>query len=86
MKKHVDAFNEVLADVLERLLPGVELGDVALIIITAIVATILAAAAFFIIKGLSAWIQRRYGGYPGRVSPKRLQPPKDRSMAVLRLT
>jgi len=59
MNEHVSAFNEVLADLLGRLMPGIELGGLALLVITAIVATVLALAAFFIVKGLSSWIQRK---------------------------
>ncbi len=59
MNKHVSAFNQLLADVTGRLIPGIELSGLALIIITAIVATVLALAAFFIVQGLSSWIQRR---------------------------
>lgn len=59
MNKHVTAFNELLAGVLERILPGIEISGIALIIITAIVATVLALFLFFIVRGVGLWIQRK---------------------------
>jgi uncharacterized membrane protein YozB (DUF420 family) len=64
MNKQVSAFNELLVDVIGRLMPGIELSGLALVIITAIVATVLALAAFFIVKGLGSWIQRRLKKHP----------------------
>ena len=59
MNKHVTAINEFLADLIGRLMPGIELSGLVLIVITAIVATILALVAFLIVKGFTSWIQKK---------------------------
>lgn len=59
MNKHVTAINDLLARVIDWILPGAELSGVVLIVITSIVATILALALILIIRGVSLWVQRK---------------------------
>ncbi len=59
MKEHLDAINEVLFNLLKRLLPNVEANSLLSILITAVVATILAALIFIIIRGLTRFIEKK---------------------------
>ncbi|GJM16634.1 MAG: mechanosensitive ion channel protein [Thermodesulfobacteriota bacterium] len=59
MKERLDAINEVLFNLLKRLLPNVEANSLLSILITAVVATILAALIFIIIRGLTGFIEKK---------------------------
>ena len=59
MKERLDAINEVLFNLLKRLLPNVEPNSLLSILITAVVATILAALIFLIIRSLTRFIEKK---------------------------
>lgn len=59
MKERLDAINEVLYNLLKKLLPNVEANSLLSILITAVIATILAAIIFILVRGITRFIEKK---------------------------
>lgn len=59
MKERLDAINEVLFNLLKKLLPNVEANSLISILITAVIATILATIIFILVRGITRFLEKK---------------------------
>ncbi|MGB3729374.1 MAG: mechanosensitive ion channel family protein, partial [Thermodesulfobacteriota bacterium] len=59
MKERLDAINEVLFNLLKKLLPNVEANSLLSILITAVIATFLAAIIFILVRGITRFLEKK---------------------------
>ncbi len=59
MKERLDAINEVLFNLLKKLLPNVEANSLLSILITAVIATFLAAIIFILVRGITRFVEKK---------------------------